>query len=387
MTQIARTKKRARRLTAATLLIIVLVLVVALTSWCNRFVGDECVCCRGLGHFKSVYPFLGGRVSAEPYFVWIPGSPNVLLTDHDNSVFLVNTALQDEPEIRQLPGMRGYHPEVTRDGEWLAIGNYETVDVYTLGDGQRIFSIEEASYAQWSPDGQALAVESFQDRNVPDRRQLDYLRPDARQERRTLVDSGSYDYVLATWSRSGDYLVLAASEPDRVANGLADKFHLLSLETGDIVPMVELAGCQQMLTWSPVDDRIVFVGNPNDTRDLFLTELGDDGVRNVTNTADYDEYQPEWSPDGTTLAYIAFRPKSDGVDDREFEQDVYLLNPVTLEKWRLTNTPDEHESFPRWSPDGSRIAYFSLRDNVWYLNIMNHDGSGQRRLVEIGGTP
>lgn len=361
---------------------IMLLLVIAFTSWCNRYVGDECICCRSIAGLGGPYPSLGGRSNTAPFFLWMPEGFELLLQTQKGELELIHPDEGNTTEAKRLAGIEGYLSDVTRDGQFVALGTSEGVaEVYTLSNGKLIATVSNASRPRWSPDGETLAIGSW---NETHGGSIELISLDAIQERRLIVDgSRSQTYHLETWSRLGDYLVLTATDPDPVAMGLAEKIYLLSLETKDIRPMVELAGCQQMLAWSPVNDQTAFAGNPNINWDLFQTELDERGVQNLTNTEDYDEYQPAWSPDGRSLAYVAFKPTS----DTKFEQDIYVLDLVTLERRRLTYTPDEHESLPLWSPDGSRIAYLSVQDNNWYLSILNRDGSGKRRLVEIGGTP
>ena len=47
---------------------------------------------------------------------------------------------------------------------------------------------------------------------------------------------------------------------------------------------------------------------------------------------------------------------------------------------RLTNDPAA-DSYPVFSPDGSKIAFISLRDGNYEIYIMNADGSDQTRLT------
>jgi TolB protein len=46
----------------------------------------------------------------------------------------------------------------------------------------------------------------------------------------------------------------------------------------------------------------------------------------------------------------------------------------------LTNNPGE-DWFPRWSSDGSQIAFMSARDGNVEIYIMSADGSGQTNLI------
>lgn len=58
------------------------------------------------------------------------------------------------------------------------------------------------------------------------------------------------------------------------------------------------------------------------------------GVTMITDAAT-DERAPEWSPDGTRIAFIT---------DRDGNDEVYVMGADGSNPTRLTNTP-EHEAF------------------------------------------
>ena len=68
------------------------------------------------------------------------------------------------------------------------------------------------------------------------------------------------------------------------------------------------------------------------------------------------------------------------VSDRDGQIDLYLLDIITRQVWRLTDDT-AIESFPTWSPEGTTIAYVvederAIR-NLWLLDL----GSGLHRQL------
>ncbi len=102
---------------------------------------------------------------------------------------------------------------------------------------------------------------------------------------------------------------------------------------------------------------------------------GSERTRLTTDPA--EDFDPTWSPDGTT---IEFRSHRDG------NEEVYIMNADGTAQTNLTRNPTGDYS-PAWSPDGTQIAFASDRQNragndIW---IMNADGSHPRRLTTIPG--
>ena len=93
----------------------------------------------------------------------------------------------------------------------------------------------------------------------------------------------------------------------------------------------------------------------------------------LTNHQAYDGY-PDWSPDGTKIAFVSNR---DGARFQIYVMDIHGKNPI-----RLTDGPGSKFD-PDWSPDGGKIA-FSVSD--WVKNVKNHiavmDAYGNREKLE-----
>jgi Tol biopolymer transport system component len=85
-----------------------------------------------------------------------------------------------------------------------------------------------------------------------------------------------------------------------------------------------------------------------------------------------DDYYPSWSPDGTRIVFFS---------DRDGNYEIYTMNPDGSEQTRLTENP-ANDVRPCWSPDGTRIVFGSERDGNEEIYIMNSDGSNETRLTE-----
>jgi dipeptidyl aminopeptidase/acylaminoacyl peptidase len=84
----------------------------------------------------------------------------------------------------------------------------------------------------------------------------------------------------------------------------------------------------------------------------------------------------DWSPDGRWLVTVSDRHAPRG---RGYQ--LYLMRPDGTEQRRLTEGPSLNV-FPRFSPDGRRIAYHRQDrdgDSIWVVAI---DGSGRRPVLQ-----
>ena len=91
----------------------------------------------------------------------------------------------------------------------------------------------------------------------------------------------------------------------------------------------------------------------------------------LSNQADS---RPRYSPDGSKIAFQSFR---------DSQAEIYVMNSDGTGQTRLTNNP-AFDAEPTWSPDGTKILFTSLRDGPMSpaLYIMNADGSSQTRVTD-----
>jgi TolB protein len=91
----------------------------------------------------------------------------------------------------------------------------------------------------------------------------------------------------------------------------------------------------------------------------------------VRSQGDWKDGSPAWSPDGTRIAFYS---------ERDGNAEIYVMHADGTGVRRLTRTSAD-EGYPAWSPDGRTISFDSDRDGNFDVFAMNADGSNVRPLT------
>lgn len=117
---------------------------------------------------------------------------------------------------------------------------------------------------------------------------------------------------------------------------------------------------------APDGQRIAYVHHPPDDRnrlDIMVADLTTGEIRPLTDTPDQRNLLPRWSTDGTWIAYVSDR--SGGF------RELFVANPVTGAERQITHLGQDIAEIA-WGPDG-RVACIINRGGAYHLAVIDID--------------
>lgn len=247
-------------------------------------------------------------------------------------------------------------PQVSPEGNWVAY-TVRTLDMkedkrnshiwMTSWDGARSLQLTSSKDSEasprWSPDGQYIAFLSGRGSDAEVDQVWLMNRAGGEAERITDLKGGVNDFV---WSPDSKRLALIVKDPDPDAPDPKDKDKDKKTPKPIVIDRFQF----KLDETGYLDNR---------RQHLYLLDLATRKTETLT-PGNYDESQPSWSPDGSTIAFVSKR----GPDpDRTDNFDIYLIEPKVgavarqLTTFKGSDSDPDWESRPAWSPDGSSLAY------------------------------
>lgn len=320
------------------------------------------------------------------------------------------TAAQDRPRTRAVTAEDYFafeflgDPRLSPGGRWVAYV-VTTIDQrqnrrlsqlwLAATDGSRpprqlTTGTQSSTSPRWSPDGRTLAFISSRPSNDPtppqgpaqsnpptQSNQQGGSQPAQTSPQASVTPAPTAQSTATTPGVSSSQQTASADTQPRA------QVWALSLEGGEARRLTNLKNGVNNFDWSPDGTRLVVTTRtgPSDLKapssdvrhykhtsykfndtgwfddkraHLWVVDVQSGNARQITSGEDWNDSDPQWSPDSTRIAFVSDRTGK--AFDESRNTDVWV---VSAEGGALTKISDhdEEDSSPRWSPDGKQIAF------------------------------
>jgi dipeptidyl aminopeptidase/acylaminoacyl peptidase len=260
------------------------------------------------------------------------------------------------------------------------------------------FSFEFASDPNLSPDGKLVAyVVTKIDRAQNRRNSSIWMVPTDGSRAPWQFTTSPQSASSPRWSPDGKSLAFLSSRPaentpspaaSAPAEPPRNQVYLLSMNGGEARRLTNLKNGVSLFRWSPDGTRLVIVsrvgpsdsrtGDPRDRSDVrhyqnssykfndtgwfddrrthfWVVDIKSGNAKQITEGNDWNDSDPQWSPDGKLIAFVSNRTGKEYEENRN--SDVWVINADGTGKLTKISDHDEADNQPRWSPDGKWIAF------------------------------
>ncbi|MCP1382369.1 S9 family peptidase [Runella salmonicolor] len=272
-----------------------------------------------------------------------------------------------------------------------------------------VYRLQTLSDPQISPDGKWVAYTLSSVDSVKNKRNADIWMNSWDGKESIQLTYSPDGESQPRWSPDGKYLSFTSSR-----NGLtSSQIWLMDVRGGEARQLTDLKkGSLSDYAWSPDGKKIALViSNDPDTSKsktakpividrfkfkqdvegyltkktthLYLYDLVTKKIDTLTKGI-YNESSPRWSPDGTQIAFVSNRTAD---PDRNANTDIWIIDAKPNAVMKQVTTWTGRDSGPEWSPDGKQIAYVrsTSSDNYFMydqtiLCVVSKDG-GEPKLL------
>ncbi len=332
----------------------------------------------------------GLGVKSDPYY-----SPDGSLIafsaqyDGNTDVFVIPSRGGVPVRLTWHPGedlARGFTPDGSRvlfasQRSVFTTRYYQLYTVSTGGGFPEKLDIPNAWTASWSPDGTRMAYTPI---------------PPAYQQWKNYRGGRISRIWLYTF---GDHSVKVIPQPEGGCNDArpmwdGDKVYFLSDRNGEFNLYAYHTGDGSVVQLTHFDDFPVL--DASFTAGTILFEQagylhryeaasGKSSRLQIGIAADLPELRPRYVSGARYVRSAAISPTGARALFG-YRGEIVTLPAEKGDPRNITQSPGAHDRYPAWSPDGSRIAFFTDESGEYLLRITSQDGKGESRDYQLPGT-
>jgi dipeptidyl aminopeptidase/acylaminoacyl peptidase len=271
-----------------------------------------------------------------------------------------------------------------------------------------IYRYQTLGDANVSPDGQWIAYTVSTIDSVKDKRNVDTWMVSRDGKQNVQLTNSQDNETAPRWSPDGKYISFMSAR-----QGGTSQVWLLDRRGGEGTKLTDVKGELAGYNWSPDSKRLLLVmKDPSDTfknkppkpyvinkykfkqdvsgyqydtsrTHLYLFNVESKKTKQLT-TGVYSESDPDWSPDGSKIAFVSNRTED---PDRNRNTNIWVIDTTEFATPKQVTSWNGSDADPQWSPDGKSITYVRSTTDATYemydqnaLAIINIDGGEPKVL-------
>lgn len=184
-----------------------------------------------------------------------------------------------------------------------------------------------------------------------------------------------------SWAPNGRQVAISVKSGDH------DAIYIINVENEDKEEIPVNFDAINFLSWSPVGNKIAFIGIKREKADLYYYDLNKKKLVRLTDDL-FSDLNPTWALDGRSIVFTSDRgeytnpsdiPKDLKMWEYDYSNsDYYRIDIETREMTRLSDSKDSKESYAQVSPDGKKILYISDKNGISNIYMREIDSAGNR---------
>lgn len=190
----------------------------------------------------------------------------------------------------------------------------------------------------------------------------------------TRLSNPSWDEIHPAVSPDGSRIAFSADK-----NGSWD-LYVLNLLTGEITQLTTTPEYDGWPTWSPDGEWLAYESYQDDNLEIMVMSAADlsQAPLRLTNDPAAD-HGPAWSPSGRDVVFVS---------NRSGEEEIWLARLDASEDSRFTNLSNnigKRDVNPQWSPDGTHLAWSARAEGLNQLAVLDlNTPESQPRISGLG---
>jgi dipeptidyl aminopeptidase/acylaminoacyl peptidase len=251
------------------------------------------------------------------------------------------------------------------------------------------FAFKAINDVRFSPDGATIAfvmgsVDQKQNRRY---NSIWTVSADGSREASPLTTSVQSS-TSPRWSPDGKAIAFLSARPapgDSAGETTRNQVWSLPLNGGEPRRLTNLRNGVNSFSWSPDGTRLLCVSasgpsdqakSPSDVRHYFhanykfndsgwfddkrthiwVVDIADGSAKQLTSGDNWNDTDPQWSPDGKKIAFVSDRTGKEFDEGRN--KDIWVIDAAGGSLTKISQSAEPDNS-PRWSPDGKTIAFLN----------------------------